>query len=73
MNYGLNGYWIYRQLTAAPAAEELNPWQAKVEALPVELEPAIEAASDSLPAELEITDPDGFAREVYRIVTGEES
>lgn len=54
-------------------AAELNPWQAKVEALPVEQEAAIEAAGDSLPLDLEITDPEGFAREIYRIVTGEEN
>jgi hypothetical protein len=51
---------------------ELNPWQAKVEALPAECEPAIEAAADSLPFDLEITDPEGFSREIYRLVMGEE-
>lgn len=49
---------------------ELAPWQAKVEALPAECETAIETAADSLPPELEITDPEGFAREIYRLVTG---
>jgi hypothetical protein len=58
------------------AMQKVTPettWQAKLEALPVEYELAIEATADSLPSELEITDPEGFAREIYRRVTGKES